>query len=166
MASELTAYSARNPSPGIVPVSLVALFEDEIGCEDDFHDKLWSQLQALHDIDRVEHAWAAGVSSDPKSSQFSFSMAGRAFFVVGLNPKSSRLAPCAPMPALVFNFHDQFELLRTVGRYDKMQSAIRTRDIALQGSISPVLARFGDDSEALQYSGKAGGRCPFHEGPL
>ncbi|MNR56963.1 YqcI/YcgG family protein [compost metagenome] len=46
-----------------------------------------------------------------------------------------------------------------------MQDAIRTRDIALQGSINPVLARFGEASEARQYSGRAveaDWQCPFH----
>ena len=157
---ELPAYSARHPNPGVEPVSLVALFRGEMGSEEEFHERLWAQLQSLHDLDR-EHTWAEGVSADPGSSQFSFSAAGRAFFVVGLHPKSSRLARRAPAPALVFNFHDQFEALRAVGRYDKLQAAIRERDIALQGSINPVLARFGEGSEALQYSGKADGCCPF-----
>jgi hypothetical protein len=46
-----------------------------------------------------------------------------------------------------------------------MQEAIRQRDIALQGSINPVLARFGEASEARQYSGRAvesNWKCPFH----
>ena len=158
---ELAAYSARHPNPGVEPVTLVAMFRGEVASEDEFHDKLWAQLQSLHDLDVVENAWAEGVSADPESSQFSFCAAGRAFFVVGLHPNSSRLARRAPTPALVFNFHDQFEALRAVGRYDKLQAAIRERDIALQGSINPVLARFGERSEALQYSGKAGGGCPF-----
>ena len=158
---ELTEYSARHPQPGVEPVSLVALFHGEVGSEDEFHDKLWAQLQALHDLDSADHSWAEGVSSDPQSSQFSFSVARRAFFVVGLHPKASRLARRAPAPALVFNFHDQFEALRAVGRYDKLQAAIRERDIALQGSINPVLARFGEGSEALQYSGKPTSGCPF-----
>ena len=164
LASELSAYSARHPDPGVDPVSLVALFSGAVESEDAFHDALWAQLQSLHDLDRADHAWAEGVSSDPESSQFSFSVAGRAFFVVGLHPKSSRLARRAPVPTLVFNFHNQFEALRASGRYDKLQAAIRQRDIALQGSINPVLARFGEGSEARQYSGKAAGRCPFHAG--
>lgn len=162
LARELAAYSSRHPDPGADPVSLVALFGGAIDSEDAFHDRLWAQLQSLHDFDRAEHGWADGVSSDPESAQFSFSVAGRAFFVVGLHPKSSRLARRAPCPALVFNFHDQFVALRADGRYDKLQGAIRERDIALQGSINPVLARFGEGSEALQYSGKAAGGCPFH----
>ena len=158
---ELAEYSARHPNPGVEPVSLVAMFQGEVGSEDEFHDKLWAQLQAVHDLDSAENGWADGVSSDPESSQFSFSAGGRAFFVVGLHPKSSRLARRTPTPTLVFNFHDQFEALRANGRYDKLQAAIRERDIALQGSINPVLARFGEGSEALQYSGKASAGCPF-----
>ena len=69
------------------------------------------------------------------------------------------------MPCLVFNFHEQFEQLKASGKYTVLQDAIRTRDIALQGSINPVLARFGETSEARQYSGRAveaDWQCPFH----
>jgi FPC/CPF motif-containing protein YcgG len=50
------------------------------------------------------------------------------------------------------------------GKYTSMQDAIRTRDTALQGSVNPVLARFGESSEAVQYSGRAANgawKCPF-----
>ena len=120
------------------------------------------QLQAIHDLDIKEHPWASDVSDDPGSADFSFSVASRAFFVVGLHPRSSRLARRAQRPTLVFNFHGQFEALRASGRYEKLQAAIRERDVALQGNINPVLARFGEASEALQYSGRASGGCPFH----
>ena len=77
---------------------------------------------------------------------------------------SSRLARRAPLPCLVFNFHDQFENLRAAGKYAGMQNAVRKRDIQLQGAINPVLDSFGDASEARQYSGRAVAGdwiCPF-----
>ncbi|RYF38094.1 MAG: YqcI/YcgG family protein, partial [Comamonadaceae bacterium] len=109
--------------------------------------------------------WAGDVSDDPEGDDFSFSVGGRAFFVVGLHPGASRLARRAPAPCLVFNFHDQFEALKASGKYATMQDAIRARDVALQGSINPMLARFGEGSEARQYSGRAVSadwQCPFH----
>jgi FPC/CPF motif-containing protein YcgG len=157
----LERFSARHPDPGLEPVSFVAIFREQVGGEKDFHERLWTQLQVLHDIDIVDHPWAADVSADPASPDFSFSVASRAFFVVGLHPRSSRLARRAPHPTLVFNFHDQFEALRECGRYGKLQAAIRERDVALQGDINPVLAQFGEASEALQYSGRPTGGCPF-----
>jgi uncharacterized protein len=157
----LAAFSGRNPDPGLSPTSFVAIFRDQIPDEDTFHRQLWMQLQALHDLDIEDHPWAADVSDNPRSAEFSFSVASRAFFVVGLHPHSSRLARRAPHPTLVFNFHGQFEELRARGRFEKLQSAIRERDVALQGDINPVLAQFGEASEALQYSGRAGGECPF-----
>jgi FPC/CPF motif-containing protein YcgG len=164
LRAKLKSFSARHVDPGVEPVSFVALFRAQVPDEDAFHDLLWTQLQSIHDLDVREHPWAPDVSSDPDSADFSFSVASRAFFVVGLHPEASRFARRAPCPALVFNFHDQFEAMRATGHYDKLQSAIRTRDIALQGHINPVLARFGEASEALQYSGRAssGGGCPFH----
>ena len=62
---------------------------------------------------------------------------------------------------------------------EKMQAAIRARDVKLQGDINPNLADFGEATEARQYSGRAvepdwtppiqiktddkpkQGRCPF-----
>jgi hypothetical protein len=161
LRDSLTRYSALHPDPGVDPISFVAIFRDEAANEDVFHKRLWMQLQAVHDLDIEEHPWAPDVSDDPDSADFSFSVASRAFFVVGLHPRSSRLARRAPRPTLVFNFHGQFEALRSSRRYEKLQVAIRKRDVALQGDINPVLARFGEASEALQYSGRASGGCPF-----
>jgi FPC/CPF motif-containing protein YcgG len=65
----------------------------------------------------------------------------------------------------VFNFHNQFQQLKASGKYQSMQEVIRTRDTRLQGFVNPVLARFGDASEARQYSGRAVAsdwQCPFH----
>jgi len=161
LRASLARFSARHPDPGIGPISFVAIFREQVAGEDDFHKRLWMQLQTIHDLDIQEHAWAPDVSNDPGSADFSFSVASRSFFVVGLHPQSSRLARRAPRPTLVFNFHGQFEALRASGRYQKLQVAIRERDVALQGDINPVLAGFGEASEALQYSGRASGGCPF-----
>jgi FPC/CPF motif-containing protein YcgG len=93
------------------------------------------------------------------------SIGGKAFYVVGLHPASSRPARRFRQPTLVFNLHSQFEQLRTDGRYDKLREAITARDIALAGSKNPMLAVHGTDSEARQYSGRRVDErwvCPFH----
>jgi FPC/CPF motif-containing protein YcgG len=56
---------------------------------------------------------------------------------------------------LVFNRHEQFEKLRSDGKWKRMQKSIRKRDRALQGSVNPMLDDFGEASEARQYSGRA-----------
>lgn len=160
----LRNFSREFADPGTQPVSFIATFSSEITDELSFERLLWRQLQQLHELDVGKAEWDATVSSDPNDEQFSMSVAGRAFFVVGLHPASSRLARRSPMPSLVFNFHDQFEALKQSGKYATMQKAIRTRDVALQGSVNPVLTRFGEASEARQYSGRAvpaGWVCPF-----
>ena len=161
----LGEFSRAHPAPGSDPVSFVAMFRRPVANEDEFHGKLWRHLQAVHDIDARSNPWDASVSSNPQDKSFSFSVASRAFFVVGLHPHSSRMARRAPFPCLVFNFHDQFEAMRANGKYDALQKAIRLRDVALQGDINPALARFGEGSEAAQYSGNvrlSGAGCPFH----
>ncbi|KJJ37891.1 hypothetical protein MB09_12680 [Aequorivita vladivostokensis] len=144
--------------------SFLAVFpETEVVSELEFENLLWRQLQYLHERDT--EPWDPTVSDDPENPNFSFSIGGRAFYVVGLHPKASRKARRAPYPTLVFNLHSQFEQLREMGVYQKVRDKIRERDTALQGNINPVLEDFGERSEARQYSGRnVGGswKCPFH----
>ncbi len=133
--------------------------------EADFERLLWQQLQSLHDLDAPLHPWDPAVSSDPESSEFSFSFAGHAFFIVGLSPVSSRWTRRFAWPTLVFNAHSQFEQLRERGKYSSIREAIRAREYALQGGFNSLLSDFGERSEARQYSGRPveeGWRCPFH----
>lgn len=136
------------------------------GSEREFERRLWVQLQRLHDLDDPSSLWDPSVSDDPDDPRFSFSFGGSALFVIGLHPASSRLARRFEWPALVFNPHAQFERLRRQGKYDRLRDHIRERDVALQGTLNPNLADFGERSEARQYSGRdttdAEWRCPFH----
>jgi len=144
--------------------SFIAVFlEAEVVSEIEFENLLWRQLQFLHDMDNS--LWDPTVSDDPNNPNFSFSIGGKAFYVVGLHPQASRMARRAPYPTLVFNLHSQFEKLREMGVYHKVRDKIRERDTALQGNINPVLQDFGEESEARQYSGRQVGqnwKCPFH----
>lgn len=129
-----------------------------------FETLLWRHLQALHDHDAPTHGWDTAVDSDPASPRFGYSIAGTAWFVVGLHPGASRRARRFERPVLVFNAHSQFATLRAQGRYDPMRDAIRTRDIKFSGSINPNLADFGSQSDARQYAGGAVGPdwlCPL-----
>lgn len=129
-----------------------------------FEDALWQRLGALSQLDRQTTPWDARVGSDPAALDFSFSLRGEAFFVIGLHPNASRASRRYRMPALVMNLHDQFERLRGDGRYDRMREVIRERDTQFCGSPNPMVRNFGDLSEARQYSGRsveADWRCPF-----
>lgn len=143
--------------------SFIAAFPDlKVKSELQFENLLWRQLQLLHDLD--EAAWDETVESDPEHQNFSFSVGGNAFYVIGVHPKSSRMARRAPAPALVFNLHAQFENLRRKGIYHQVQKQIRDNDRQIQGSINPMLDDFGNSSEARQYSGRQvsnSWKCPF-----
>jgi len=133
------------------------------GDEMEFERLLWGQLQSLHDGDQVSE-WDPAVSSDPDDPHFSFSIAGRAFFVVGLHAASTRWARRFAWPTLVFNPHDQFDRLRQDGHFGRLQGLIRGRERTLQGSLNSNLSDFGERSEARQYSGRPVDehwRCPF-----
>ncbi len=145
--------------------SLVAVFPDlKVANEEEFELLLWQQLASLEKMDNKP--WDPSVSRDPQDENFSFSLAGHAFYIVGMHPKSSRMARRSPYPSIAFNLHNQFEKLREMGAYEKVRDKIRERDIELQGSMNPMLEDFGQSSEAKQYSGKKSGEdwvCPFHK---
>lgn len=132
--------------------------------EIEFEKKLWRQLQNLHKVDESE--WDEEVSPDPENEHFSFSLAGKAFYIVGMHPGASRKARQSPYTAIAFNLHWQFEKLREMGSYETVRDKIRERDRELQGTINPMLEDFGKKSEAKQYSGRAvdeNWKCPFHK---
>lgn len=167
LCDALASFSQTYAVPSEAPVTYMALFDADVGDEDDFEQRLWRHLQLLHGMDQHDFDWAPGVSQDPASCDFSFSIAGRAYFIVGLHPNASRLSRRSPVPCLAFNFHDQFQLMRASGKFEKMQRSIRSRDVALQGNANPVLKSFGEASEARQYSGRSVSsdwQCPFVAG--
>ncbi|WP_298964191.1 guanitoxin biosynthesis heme-dependent pre-guanitoxin N-hydroxylase GntA [uncultured Methylobacterium sp.] len=162
----LLAFAARYRARPDLFQSFAVVFEDrDTLSEEAFERHLWARLQSLADKDAgLGHRWDERVAADPGSPHFSLSFAGEAFFVVGLHPGASRPARRFASPALVFNPHRQFEQLREAGRYERLRAAILQRDVALAGSVNPMLARHGETSEARQYSGRAvdeSWRCPF-----
>jgi FPC/CPF motif-containing protein YcgG len=166
LALSLGEFVRRVPDDGAGFRAFVAIFPESIPADElVFETLLWRQLQRLHELDELGNEWDPSASADPESAQFSFSFASRALFVVGLHPASSRLSRRFRWPALVFNPRAQFERLRAEGRFERLRSAVRERDVALQGTPNPNLADFGEQSEARQYSGRAAEadwRCPFH----
>jgi FPC/CPF motif-containing protein YcgG len=156
---------ALSAPPDALFLSFVAIFPDTPKqAEPDFEAALWQRLQALHELDAREFGWDPSVSSDPASPDFSLSLGGRAFYIIGLHPGAHRRARRFPFAAMVFNLHSQFETLREDGRYDKLRDAITQRDIDYSGSRNPMLQLHGEASEARQYAGRIVGaewRCPF-----
>lgn len=165
-AGALASFVGGLPEDASRFAAFVAVFPDRAPTsEHEFERRLWIELERLHAADATGLEWDRSVSADPESPRFSFSFAGRAMFVVGMHPCSSRLARRFAWPALVFNPRAQFARLRETGHYERLRSAVREREIALQGTLNPNLADFGQASEARQYSGRAtesDWRCPFH----
>jgi FPC/CPF motif-containing protein YcgG len=166
LARDLAAFVETTPADGSGLHAFAAVFPTGAPeSEEEFERRLWNQIQLLHERDAPDAGWDPHVSADPADSHFSFSFAGRAMFVVGLHPASSRLARRFRWPALVFNPRAQFERLRAEGRFERLRETVREREIALQGTLNPNLADFGESSEARQYAGRAveaDWRCPFH----
>ena len=166
LAHDLQMFAAVQKKTTTNYASFAAIFDAPVvESEELWEAALWTQLKNLHEIDRRQFVWDSTVSSNPEDVNFSFSIAGTGFFVVGLHPKSSRKARRFSRMAMVFNPHAQFDRLRENGQYDRMQKTIRARELKLQGSLNPNLSDFGTVSEARQYSGRAveeNWKCPFH----
>jgi uncharacterized protein len=146
--------------------SFAVIFEGPLDLsEREFETALWARLQSLSEKDAFHgQPYDRSVSADPDDPHFSLSFGSQAFFVVGLHPHSSRPARAFPAPVLVFNLHDQFEQLRKQGKYETLRSSILKRDMALAGSVNPMLSRHGECSEARQYSGRKvseNWQCPY-----
>lgn len=146
--------------------SFIAVFAGPVPANEmAFEEGLWSQLQMLSHVDAQFYDYDPSVSTDPQNPNFAYSVGGRAYFVVGMNPSSSRRARCFGWPAMVFNAHYMFRELRENGQYGRFQDVIREKDRILQrGEINPNLSNFGEKSEARQYSGRAvedSWKCPF-----
>ncbi|WBL22749.1 guanitoxin biosynthesis heme-dependent pre-guanitoxin N-hydroxylase GntA [Zunongwangia sp. HRR-M8] len=143
--------------------TFIAIFPESVDLNEmEFEEQLWLQLYLVNNMD--EYDWDPMVSSNPQDENFSFSIAGKSFYVVGLHSNSSRKARRAPYTAIAFNLHWQFEKLREMGTYQRVRDAIRDRDKQLQGTINPMLEDFGTHSEARQYSGRKVEKdweCPF-----
>jgi FPC/CPF motif-containing protein YcgG len=168
-AALLDFAAAYRAAPG--PFQSLAVIFRKAGDMDEaaFEQAMWARIQSLSDKDGwLGQAWDPRVSADVADPHFSLSFGGEAFFVVGLHPKASRPARRFEAPVMVFNPHDQFERLRAEGRYEGLRESIIARDVALAGSPNPMITRFGEASEARQYSGRAVGpewACPFHAKP-
>lgn len=168
LCHDLYAFCDEFPTPVSGAVSFIACFKGaSVERESAFEAALWQQLEDVHEVDKQHFEWSREVDSDPASPNFSFSVGARAFFVIGMHPGASRLARRMPMPAIVFNLHEQFVELRKTGKFDGVRDTVQGRDMRLQGSINPMATDFGERSEAVQYSGRAVGRnwvCPFNAG--
>src|SRR6186997_3253532 len=118
--------------------SATIIFSAPVIEDEGLYDALfWNTLQALSNLDANYYPYDTRVHQDPASHHFSFSLKSEALYVIGLNPKSSRMARQFAYPAMVFNPHSQFEKLREEDRYQHLKDVIRKRDIAFSGSVNP-----------------------------
>ena len=164
LALDLRSFAAEQKDAASNYASFAAIFDAPLfENENEWEIALWKQIENLHHLDG-DAIWDPAVSSRPEDVDFSFSFAGTGFFIVGLHPNSSRIARKFSRAAMVFNPHAQFDRLRELDQYERLQKTIRARELKIQGSLNPNLSDFGTASEARQYSGRAveaNWKCPF-----
>lgn len=160
--TEYLNHMGKRPSNYL---TYIAIFKyDHFENEEEFEISLWKLLSRLNTADSKFNSWSEQVNDDPTKKDFSLSFGGKAFYLVGMHPESSRKARRFSYPAIAFNLHGQFENLRKNNRYDRMKNVIRSNEMEFGGSINPMLSDFGEGLEAPQYSGREVGpewKCPF-----
>lgn len=165
LLDDLYAFIQRYNRQRRIFFSFVCVFTGCNVCSDTgFEQALWARLQALHQRDSEKYDWDNRVSSNPQSENFSFSLGGEAFFIIGLNPHSNRRSRQFRYPSIVFNLHSQFQALKNQNKFQSMRNQIRKNDAKFCGGRNSNLADHGEQSEACQYSGRAVGdkwQCPF-----
>lgn len=160
----LKLFTSKRPKLDRYFSTFIACFNNPIEITPKkFEHLLWKQLHMLHQYD--EFSWDSSVSDDINNSCFSFSIAGEAYFVIGMCPNHPRKCREFPYPTLVFNSHHQFKYLKKINLFEKIKKIIRIRELEYSGSINPNALDFGEMSEAMQYSGLKASKnwkCPFN----
>jgi FPC/CPF motif-containing protein YcgG len=146
-------------------VSFVVIFQDDsLMTEIEFEHYLWQRLQGIHDRDCRLYAWDSTASDDPNFPNFSMSIGGKAFYIVGIHPGAHRLGRQFSYPSIVFNLYSQFHFLQNKGSFNNIRNKILQRDAKLNGSENKMLLNQENVSEARQYSGRnieGDWKCPF-----
>ncbi|WP_374029283.1 guanitoxin biosynthesis heme-dependent pre-guanitoxin N-hydroxylase GntA [Bdellovibrio bacteriovorus] len=168
LARELLKFRDEQENTGEQYLSYIAVFEgpDNLS-EEEFEKRLWLELSYLTSHEELSSEWDPAFSSDPRDKDFCFSLGGSAFFVVGMHPKSSRKSRQFPYPMLVFNIYQQFRDLRAAGKFEPMVKTIRERDKLFQGDVNPMVEKYDNTWESIQFSGKNNPpdwQCPFQHG--
>jgi FPC/CPF motif-containing protein YcgG len=162
LAENLIRFKREQQSRKLPFLTYFALFpQDQSQTELQFEERLWNELSAAaSDSGR----WDPEFSENPEDKNFCFSLDGSAFFVVGMNPVSSRKSRRFPYDALVFNLYSQFHDLMQEGLYDNMVKLNRERDLRFEGSVNPMVEKYNEQWESIQFSGRQNSpewQCPF-----
>ncbi len=168
LVRDLLYFRQKQKSSASLYMSFWAVFPmQSIRDENEFEGHLWKQLSYLSTIGNANSNWDPQFSSDPEDPRFCFSLNGEALFVVGVSPVASRKARRFPYPSLIFNYYDQFTALSELGKYDNIVRLNRQRELRFSGSLNPMVEKYGDHREAIQFSGRenpSDWKCPFQHG--
>ena len=163
---DLIGFRDFQKSSNLPYLSYWAVYMDEpMMSETEYETHMWQELSALSSAEDVSVPWDPNFSSNPEDPNFTISLGGDGFFIVGLHSQSSRKARRFKWPAMVFNLYEQFEELDRSGKYESTVEKNRSREMKYQGSLNPMVAKHGDKWEAIQFSGKENPdtwKCPFH----
>ena len=168
LARDLLFFRERQKRSKSLYLSFWALYTPrETWSEEEFEARMWRELSYVSSREVPGTPWDPLFSADPADPRFCFSLGGDAFFIVGVHPTSSRLARRFAYPGIIFNLYDQFEELDRRGQYTAIVKKNRERDVKFQGSVNPMIEKYADRWESIQFSGRNNSpewKCPFQHG--
>jgi len=152
-AFSIGSYDSEKDLSGNFFASYIATFPDEkFSSQEEAAFSLHTLLYQMHLYDKsLRNNWAPNVSNDPHSDKFSYSICERAFFVPFMYPLASYKTRYSPVPMLIFNPHELFEVLRQKGKFAKIRDTIRKREKDLIGFVPELLSDYGKGLEYPQY---------------
>ncbi len=143
--------------------SMVIAFAGPMGLDAEQYERaLWQLLSRVHEAD--PESWDPKHSSDPAHPNFSFSIAGCAYFIVAMHAHNPRLDRITSSPIGVFNASWMFDDLTASGHYPRVVEIIRARELARHARAMPGVPSGDAASEAPQYAGiihDEPWKCPF-----
>lgn len=104
-------------------------------------------LWMWHTLDKISP------NTSPKDRpDYAFTFEGEKLFVIGCHPNADRPERRSPVTAIVFTRHADFQHLRKTNVFYHFCTYIREKTRRVFGSVSPLLAHYGERSEAEQYA--------------
>jgi uncharacterized protein len=161
IACELFLKDLSSLKPPYRP--LVILFGASPGYTDqEYSAAFWSAIQRTTNADASMYPATSEVDVDPESPRFGFSFCERGWFANFSTPSSKLLGRRSPVPALILNLQENFELLRKVGLFNSVRQKNADRQMQLQGFTNPFVADLGSSVDQTAQVTSVPRCCPFH----
>ncbi len=162
---DLMYFKEEQKNKNMPYLSFWAIFmEPQKMSETEFETALWHELSSLSALSDPSTPWDPRFSSHPDDKNFCLSFGGEAVFAVGMHANSTRAARRFPWPTIVVNMYSQFTDMMEEDLFEEVVRKNREREMRYAGSLNPMVVKYGNEREAIQFSGKENDpewNCPY-----